>query len=108
MIDEAVLLYLKHKRHLKSFVNIEREFNACADIYTGRPFSALPEIARAYAPVKVSKVSDKEVETPLKLATVKNRLSYIRAACRYAWKKQGMARPRRWKCRMSRTSGTCT
>lgn len=85
LIDDAVLLYLKHKRHLKSFKNIERELNACADIYTGRPFSALPEIARDYQPVK-----DDEAETPLKPATIKNRLSYIRAACRYAWKKHGM------------------
>lgn len=83
LIDEAVLLYLQHRApQLKSFANIERELNACADIYTGRPFSALPQIARDYSPAK-------EDGTPLKPATVKNRLSYIRAACRYAWKKHG-------------------
>ena len=91
LIDEAVLLYLKNKKHLKSFKNIERELNACADIYTGRPFSALPEIARDYEPVRIEiTVSGKEVEVPLTPATIKNRLAYIRAACRYAWKKHGL------------------
>lgn len=83
MIDEAVLLYLQHRApDLKSFRNIERELNACADIYTGKPFSALPQIARDYSPAT-------ESGRPLKPATVKNRLSYIRAACRYAWKMHG-------------------
>lgn len=85
LIEDAVLVYLKNKKHLKSFANIERELNACHDIYAGRPFSALPEIARDYKPVK-----DDKAETPLKPATIKNRLSYLRAACRYAWKKHGM------------------
>lgn len=83
LIDEAVLLYLKYRApSLKSFRNIERELNACADIYTGKPFSSLPEIARDYSPAT-------EDGRPLKPATVKNRLSYIRAACRYAWKIHG-------------------
>ena len=87
LIDQAVLLYLQHHGpKLKSFENIKRELNECADIYTGRPFSALPDIAREYRPVRVSVVDGREVETPLAPATVKNRLSYIRAACRYAWK----------------------
>lgn len=88
LIDDAVLLYLQHRApKLKSFENIKRELNECADIYAGRPFSHLPDIAREYKPVRVSIVDGKEVETPLAPATVKNRLSYIRAACRYAWKK---------------------
>lgn len=91
MIDQAVVLYLKHHApELKSFANIRRELNECADIYTGRPFSHLPEIAREYKPVRVSMVDGKEVEVPLAPATAKNRLSYIRSACRYAWKYHGM------------------
>jgi len=90
LIDEAVLLYLKHKKHLKSFANIERELNAFSDIYAGKPFSALPDIARDYAPARVEKVGDKTRLVPLMPATIKNRLSYLRAACRYAWKKHGL------------------
>lgn len=84
LIDEAVLLYLQHHApSLKSFENIRRELAACADIYTGRPFSALAEIALSYKPVD-------ERGKPLAAATVRNRLAYIRAACRYAWKHHKM------------------
>lgn len=83
LIEDAVLLYLKHKKHLKSFKNIERELHLCHEAYAGKLFSDLPTIAQTYAPKK-------EDGTPLKPATVRNRLAYIRAACRYAWKNHGM------------------
>lgn len=80
LIDAAVLLYLEHHApSLKSFQNIRRELHACSDVYAGRPFSALPEIARDYKPTD-------DDGKPLAAATRHNRLSYIRAACRYAWK----------------------
>ncbi len=84
LIEDAVLLYLKHHAPaLKSFANIQRELKACYEAYAGKPFSALPAIALAYKP------KDEDGE-PLAAATVRNRLAYIRAACRYAWKHHGL------------------
>ncbi len=84
LIEDAVLLYLKHHAPaLKSFDNIVRELKACYEAYAGKPFSALPAIALSYKPVDDSK-------KPMAAATVRNRLSYLRAACRYAWKHHGL------------------
>lgn len=79
LIEDAVLLYLKHHAPaLKSFDNIRRELQACFEAYAGRPFSDLPAVALGYRPQGIS------------MATVRNRLAYIRAACRYAWKHHGL------------------
>ena len=84
LIEDAVLLYLKHHAPaLKSYENIVRELKACYSAYAGKPFSALPAIAISYRPVG----DDKKLMSP---ATVRNRLSYLRAACRYAWKHHGL------------------
>lgn len=84
LIEDAVLLYLQHHAPaLKSFENIRRELQACFAEYAGRPFSALPAIAVNYKPKD-------EQGNPLSAATVRNRLAYIRAACRYAWKHHAM------------------
>lgn len=79
LIEDAVLLYLKHHApQLKSFENLKRELRACFDAYAGRPFSDLAAIAIAYRPEGLAP------------ATVRNRLAYLRAACRYAYKHHGM------------------
>lgn len=84
LIEDAVLLYLKyHAPALKSYENIVRELKACYSAYAGKPFSALPAIAISYRPVG----DDKKL---MSAATVRNRLSYLRAACRYAWKHHGL------------------
>ena len=91
LIEDAVLLYLeKRAPKLKSFENIKRELAHAFEAYEGKFFSDLPAIAQNYAPTKVVMQNGKEVEVPLKPATVRNRLAYIRAACRYAWKNHGM------------------
>lgn len=74
-----MLLYLRHHApSLKSFKNIEGELAACLPAYEGKPFSVLPEIAAKYRPKGLAP------------ATVRNRLAYIRAACRYGWKQHSM------------------
>lgn len=84
LIEDAVLLYLKHHAPaLKSYENIVRELKACYSAYAGKPFSALPAIVMSYRPVD-------EHKKPMAAATVRNRLSYLRAACRYAWKHHGL------------------
>ena len=82
LIDEAVLLYLtKHAPQLKSFENIQRELFAFADAYRGRALDGLPEVAQEYAQAQSAILAP---------ATVRNRLAYLRAACRYAWRHHKM------------------
>lgn len=87
LIEEAVLLYLtKHATALKSFENIQRELAAFYDAYAARSLEELPEVAQEYATAMAGVLAP---------ATVRNRLAYLRAACRYAWKhhKLGKANP---------------
>lgn len=78
LISEAVGLYLKqHAPSLKSGPIIKRELAACAHAYLGRHMDELATVARAYAA---------EQADALKPATIKNRMAYLRAACRWAWK----------------------
>lgn len=80
LIDDAVLLYLtEHAPTLKNFRDLEGALALLMPFYAGKPFSALPDIARDYPP-----------KSGVKVATAKNRLAYLRAACRWAWKTHGM------------------
>lgn len=82
LIDDAVLLYLEERAPaLKSFGNIQRELNACMEAYTGRPMSQLAQVAREYTKANI---------TELAPATIRNRIAYLRSACRYAWKNHGL------------------
>lgn len=88
MIEDAVLLYLEqHAPGLKNFRNLARELAAFQEAYAGKPFSDLPAIAQTYRPVHVEGAKEGQ---PLTMATVRNRLAYLRAACRYGWKHHGM------------------
>lgn len=80
LIEDAVLLYLTHHApSLKNFTDVEGALALMQDAYLGKPLSALPDVAREYA------------KTPkLKPGTIKNRLAYLRAACRWAWKHHGL------------------
>lgn len=82
LISESVGLYLKqHAPMLKSGDIIRRELAACADAYMGRHVDELAEVARAYAADQAE---------ALQPATIKNRMAYLRAACRWAWKHHGI------------------
>lgn len=82
-VDEAVARYVSERLPaLKSGANIEHELAGMHDWYTGRAIEALPEICAEYA---------EDQEGALAPATIKNRISYLRAACRYAWKRHKMA-----------------
>jgi integrase len=82
LISEAVRLYLtEHAPSLKAAVSIERELALCAHAYLGRHMSELPEAARAYAI---------EQAGTLQPSTIKRRIAYLRAACRWAWKHHGL------------------
>jgi integrase len=82
LISEAVGLYLtQHATMLKSGDIIRRELANCVDAYMGRHIDELAEVARAYAA---------EQAGTLQPATIKNRMAYLRAACRWAWKHHGI------------------
>ena len=86
LIDDAVLLYLtEHAPALKNFRDIEGALALLLPAYAGKPFSALPDIARDYP-----KAARNEAGKPLNVATARNRLAYLRAACRWAWKTHRM------------------
>lgn len=80
LIEESVLLYLQHRApNLKNRDDIEGAFLHLHPYILGRPLDALPDVAREYA----------NDSPDLKPGTVRNRLSYLRAACRWAWKHHG-------------------
>ena len=80
LIEDAVLIYLqKRGPDLKNRVDVEGALAILFPEYAGKTFSALPQIARDY-PAK----------SGVKPATSKNRLAYLRAACRWAWKNEEM------------------
>lgn len=78
LIEQAVLLYLQERAPtLKNFKDLQGAFALCHDAYQGKPLSALPAVARQYAA---------DHATTLSPSTVRNRMAYLRAACRWAWK----------------------
>lgn len=79
-IDDAVKVYLEDKTHLKSYketaIHIAQVFWA----YHNKAISELPEVAALI----------RKKDAHLAAATLKNRISLLRAACRWAWKKHNM------------------
>lgn len=79
LIDDAVQLYLDH--HLATRRSADKagaHLAALLPWYEGRPLSELADIARRYATEQAPK---------LRPGTIHVRLAYLKAACRYAWKK---------------------
>lgn len=73
-----MLLYLQqHAPTLKNRHDIEGALSLLHPWYAGQPLTALPEVARKFATDAVA---------TLQPGTVRNRLAYLRAACRWAWK----------------------
>jgi integrase len=77
LIAQAVLLYLQeHAPNLKNRAKLIRDLAHLVGAYAGKRMDELAEVCQRY--VK---------ENPgLKPATVRVRLAYLRAACRWAWK----------------------
>ncbi len=82
LIEDAVLLYLQqHAPTLKNLKDLQGAFALCQPWYTGKPITALADVARQYATDMAKQISP---------ATVRNRMAYLRAACRWAWKTHNM------------------
>lgn len=78
LIEDAVVLYLRERvPQLKQGKNVARELALIAPEYTGRPLSSLADVCKALQ-VKFTKK-----HAP---ATIRARIRYLTAACRYAWK----------------------
>lgn len=78
-IDEAVAYYLRERApSLKSVATVRNELAALHDWYTGRVIDDLPEVCSEYA---------EDQKGALAPATIRNRISYLRAACRHGWKR---------------------
>jgi integrase len=81
LIEQAVLSYLtRHAPSLKNHADIQGALEILLPFYAGRLMSALPDVAKDY----IAKAKG------VKPATIRNRLAYLRAACRWAWKHEGM------------------
>ena len=80
------MLYLAHRApELKSGENIKHELGEIFFAYQGRPLSALADVTKAIQLRHTGRDGRK-----LAPATIKNRISYLRAACRWAWKHHNM------------------
>lgn len=78
LIERAVALYLDHRApKLRDGRGIAQELAYLAGYIEGRPMSELAAVTREYAKENAS----------LAPATIRNRLAYLRSACRYAWRK---------------------
>ena len=91
LIDDAVLVYLEDhgpagKHPLKNHGDIEAALFLLHPFYCGRTFADLGKIVDEY--VRDAKPIDGKRKV-LAMATIKNRLAYLRSACRYQWKKAG-------------------
>lgn len=88
LIEEAVTSYLKERvPHLKAGQNTAAELAAMYWAYAGRPMSALADVCKAYR-----QRATKEDGTPLAPATLRNRIRYLTAACRWGWREHGMSK----------------
>ena len=86
LIEEAVACYLTDRvPHLKAGKNTAAELAGMYWAYAGRPLSALADVCKAYK-IKAAK----EDGSALAPATLRNRIRYLVAACRYAWKEHSM------------------
>lgn len=86
-IEDAVNSYLTERVPLlKHGANTAQELGLMFWAYQGRPLSALPDVCKAYA----LKATKERSDTPLAPATIRNRIRYLTAACRYGWKHHAM------------------
>jgi integrase len=81
LIDQAVALYLDHRTpQLRNGKRIAQELAHLVPFFEGRPVSAFADVGREYM----------AANPDLADGTLHNRLAYLKAAGRYAWKKHGL------------------
>lgn len=81
-IDRAVAVYLKERApELKNCAVVEANLALLRWAYKGKTMTQLPEVCQTIA---------KKWRSELAPATIRNRIRYLTAACRYGWKKHGI------------------
>ena len=90
LIEQAVALYLRDKTQLKSYRSAAQHLAAIAWAYYGRRMSDLPEVAREIAARRMIPETERRGEHEISLATARNRIALLKAACRHAWKAHGL------------------
>lgn len=88
LIEDAVALYLTERvPKLKQGMNAARELALIKSFYVGRPLSALSDVCKTIK-LKHKSAPKKEGDKPQELApaTIRARIRYLTAACRWAWK----------------------
>ena len=87
LIEDAVTIYLKERApDLKSGQIIIRELGLMYWAYKGKQIGDLAEACKNY-----SEKALKDDGSELAPATKRNRIRYLVSACRYGWKRHGMA-----------------
>lgn len=82
LIDDAVSRYTRERcPEMKHGAGAARELDQMADWWRGQPVDQLPRVCAEYAA---------DQHGALAPATIKNRIAYLRAACRWAWKRHGI------------------
>lgn len=93
-IEQCVELYIKHQcPKLKNGNGVIKELARIDGFFKDRYLDELADVAREYAAAAVKEIRqpDGTITTePLSPASIKNKLSYLRAACRYAQKHHGI------------------
>ncbi|WP_236904090.1 tyrosine-type recombinase/integrase [Comamonas serinivorans] len=83
LIEDAVAVYVKERTpKLKHGKNVDGELALIFWVYKGRRISELADVCREY-----EAKATKEDGDPLAPATIRLRMRYLVAACRYAWKR---------------------
>lgn len=86
LIEDAVNVYVKERLpELKHGQSTGQALQLMMPYFEGRPLSALADVCATFR-----KKGTKEDGSPLAPATIKNRIRYLTAACRYAWKMHAM------------------
>lgn len=81
-IDLAITAYLKERApELKNCAVVEQNLALVRWAYKGKTMAQLPEVCQAIT---------KKWRAELAPATIRNRIRYLTAACRYGWKKHGI------------------
>jgi integrase len=81
-IDQAVHRYLAERGVELKNTSLANELHTTRDWWAGRAIEDLPAVCAEYADDQAGALAP---------ATIRNRLRYLTAACRYAWRKHAMA-----------------
>ena len=88
LIDDAVNLYVTERcPQLKHGRDYARELQEMLPWYEGRTLSQLPDVCKD---IRTKAKKKGENPAPLAPATITNRIRYLTAACRYAWRFHSM------------------